>query len=252
MSDLIWDMPSQTKRGFEAIRGAWVIVRLLADERLPFVNIIHPAAVVGNLAGESGLDPDINEISPLVAGSRGGKGWEQATGSRRIAFEKFVEEHGWGFSDQANYEFLVWELVDDPKVSGDGSENRALQRLMQTTSLEAATYTFEVAFERPSSTSDVNTRIRFAQQAIDAIPNLSKPSGPISVPIENVPSVPPIPPRPTVSVGTANVLDDTIRLLQDVLTIAGYYSGEIDGRPNDDIVDALDKYLDWLDSGGRL
>lgn len=248
MSDLVWDMPGQTKRGFEPIRGAWVILRLLADERLPFVNIIHPAGVVGNLAGESGLIPNINEISPMIEGSRGGFGWEQATGSRRLAFEKFVTDHGWPFDDHANYEFLVWELVDDPNVIGDGSENRALQRLMETTTLEAATYTFEVAFERPNSTSDVGTRVKFAQQAIDAIPLLTseKPSVPSQ---PSVPPVAPIPPR--ISLGTSDVLKTTMMLVQDIYTVAGYYTGPIDGRPNDELVEAMDKYLDWLDSGGK-
>jgi hypothetical protein len=183
MSDLPFDMPQQTRQGFEPIRGAWLIVRLLADPRLPFVNVIHAAAVVGNLAGESGLDPDINEGRPMIPGSRGGFGWEQATGPRRVAFENFVAERGWEFDDHANYEFLIWELVDDPAIRGDGSENRALRRLMETTTLEAAVYTFEVAFERPASTADVGKRIHFAQQALDAIGQIPAATGAVPAPV---------------------------------------------------------------------
>jgi hypothetical protein len=215
----------------------------LADPRLPFVNVIHPAAVVGNLAGESGLDPGIDEVSPLVRGSRGGHGWEQATGPRREALEEFGAARGDpnGDMDETNYEFLVSELL--------GSERRALDRLMQTTTLEAAVYTFEVAFERPSSTSDVNSRIRFAQQALDAVGQIPA--------IRTAPESPHVPapaaaaPVPTVALGTPDALAVTYRAWQTVVAIAGYYSGPIDGRPSDAMIDAEQKYLDWLDAGAR-
>ena len=39
--------------------------------------------VVANMIAESRLDPGINEIAPLVPGSRGGYGLNQWTGPRR-------------------------------------------------------------------------------------------------------------------------------------------------------------------------
>ncbi len=174
MAENIFDMPPESA-GFDA-RGAWLITRLMSDSRCGFTNIIHPAAIVGNLGGESRLTA-IQEVSPIAG--RGGFGWEQATGPRRVAFENFATQHNWKTTDdEANYEFLIWELCDDPNVSGDGSENRALRKLKETTTLEAAVYTFEVVFERPSSTSDVGSRIKYAQRALAYISKSPMPSAP--------------------------------------------------------------------------
>jgi len=58
------------------------------------------------------------------------------------------------------------------------------------------------------------------------------------------PAKPPLPAK--VVVGTADVLDASVRLLQTVMTVAGYYAGPIDGRPNAALAAALDKYGAWL------
>jgi hypothetical protein len=227
MPDSTWNMPASTRKGFEPIRGAWVIRRLMADGRLGFENVIHPAAIVGNLAGESGLTA-IQEVSPMVPGSRGGFGWEQATGPRRVEFEAFAKAMGREVTDdEANYEFLVSELI--------GAEARALERLKVTTTLESAVYTFEVLFERPSSTSDVETRVRFAQQALNELG-----TGPAPVPA--TPTTPPQTP-----IGTPEALVEAIRMLQTILAIAGYFSGPVDGKPGETLSDAIGKYETWLD-----
>jgi hypothetical protein len=68
------------------------------------------SGVVSNLVRESGLQ-GVNEKNPLVPGSRGGFGWAQWTGTRRVAFEKWAGANKLDpKSDEANYGYLVHEL----------------------------------------------------------------------------------------------------------------------------------------------
>ncbi len=68
------------------------------------------AGIVSNLQAESGLK-GINERNPAVPGSRGGFGWAQWTGPRRVAFEAWAKERKLDpSSDAANYGFLLHEL----------------------------------------------------------------------------------------------------------------------------------------------
>lgn len=68
--------------------------------------------LVGQLAGETGGFKFHQEISPVVAGSRGGAGYSQWTGPRRRQFEKFASDHGLDpRSYEANYGFLRHELT---------------------------------------------------------------------------------------------------------------------------------------------
>lgn len=67
--------------------------------------------MVANMIAESGLNPDINEIAPLVPGSRGGYGLNQWTGPRRRQFEAFAAERGVPTSDlNTQLDFTLWEL----------------------------------------------------------------------------------------------------------------------------------------------
>ena len=68
------------------------------------------AGVVGNLGHESaGLKAGIQEGG--VKKGRGGLGWAQWTGPRRVAFEKYLKETGQSATDpNANYGFLKQEL----------------------------------------------------------------------------------------------------------------------------------------------
>lgn len=68
-------------------------------------------AFVMNFKDESGLNPAINEIAPIVPGSRGGFGLAQWTGPRRVALEKFAAERGASVSDpNVQMDFLMTEL----------------------------------------------------------------------------------------------------------------------------------------------
>lgn len=67
--------------------------------------------MVANMIAESGLKTDINEIAPLVPGSRGGYGLNQWTGPRRRQFEAFAADRGVSPSDlNAQLDFTLWEL----------------------------------------------------------------------------------------------------------------------------------------------
>lgn len=64
-----------------------------------------------NAMDESGMKPDINEIAPLVPGSRGGYGAMQWTGPRRRGLEAFAAERGLPVSDQGlQLDYLMYEL----------------------------------------------------------------------------------------------------------------------------------------------
>ena len=66
---------------------------------------------VMNFRDESGLDPNINEVAPVVPGSRGGFGLAQWTGPRRTALEQFAASRGAPASDlDTQLDFLMTEL----------------------------------------------------------------------------------------------------------------------------------------------
>jgi hypothetical protein len=110
----------------------------------PFVNRLQSdlgitkaqaSGIIGSLGAETSGLRAVNEERPVVANSRGGFGWAQWTGPRRDQFESFAAARGLSiYSDEANYQFLVHELKT--------TENRALQQLKQTSTVEDAARTF--------------------------------------------------------------------------------------------------------------
>jgi len=77
-------------------------------------------ALAGNMAVESRFDPGINEISPLVPGSRGGYGLMQWTGPRRRQYESFASDRGAPLDDlNAQLDFLTWELGNTERRAAD-------------------------------------------------------------------------------------------------------------------------------------
>jgi hypothetical protein len=88
-------------------RKADIRDRLVKELGIP---VEAASGLVSNLNAESGI-AGINERNPVVPGSRGGFGWAQWTGPRRVAFENWARAHGLDpASDQANMGFLVEEL----------------------------------------------------------------------------------------------------------------------------------------------
>ena len=93
------------------------------------------AGVVGSLAAETGGFTQIQELNPR-GGGRGGLGWAQWTGERRVAFEKYMRENGLTdpSSKEANYGFLSKEFTTTHKGEID--------RLRTARSAEEASHIF--------------------------------------------------------------------------------------------------------------
>ena len=78
----------------------------------------------GNFAVESGFNPGINEISPLVPGSRGGFGLAQWTGPRRREYEAFASQNGQPIDGLLpQLDFLMQELNTTEARSRDSIYN---------------------------------------------------------------------------------------------------------------------------------
>ena len=118
------------------------------------------AGIVGNLAHETGDFKHLQELNPVVPGSRGGRGIAQWTGPRRVAFESFAQEQGLDpDSYEANREFLLHELTNTP-------EGRVVEGLRNTSSAEDAARVFSDQFLRPGiphMSSRISRARRFAQ-----------------------------------------------------------------------------------------
>lgn len=66
---------------------------------------------VMNFRDESNLNPGINEIAPVVPGSRGGFGLAQWTGPRRRSLEAYAAQKGADVADpDLQLDFLMYEL----------------------------------------------------------------------------------------------------------------------------------------------
>lgn len=104
---------------------------------------LHVAqGVTARLNGESGLNPGINEIAPLVEGSRGGFGLAQWTGPRRRQLESFAAERGMDVADpELQLDFLMWENAN--------TEKGAWAKVMGATDAVEAAELFTNHWERP-------------------------------------------------------------------------------------------------------
>lgn len=98
--------------------------------------------IVANMRAESGLNPGINELRPVVKGSRGGYGLNQWTGPRRRQYEAFAKERGKDFSDvETQLDFTFWEFQN--------TEKRAWEALQGATTAEQAAIIYSNKFLRP-------------------------------------------------------------------------------------------------------
>ena len=98
--------------------------------------------IVANMIAESRLDPGINEIAPLVPGSRGGFGLNQWTGPRRREFEAFAQQRGVPLNDlDTQLDFTMHEL--------QGPERRAFTALQGAPDAISAARIYSDKFLRP-------------------------------------------------------------------------------------------------------
>jgi hypothetical protein len=124
--------------------------RLMEDLKEEFdLTDVQAAAIVGNLAQETGDFEFMQEIDPVVEGSKGGWGFAQWTGPRRKRFEAWAEENGMDpKSYEANKGYLFKELTEaDEEIQNMGINTMA--KIRQTDDLEEATRIFSEDFLRP-------------------------------------------------------------------------------------------------------
>lgn len=110
------------------------------------------AGIVGNLYGESGLNP--------AAVGDGGKayGIAQWHPDRQANFARVMGRSIVGSTVEQQLQFVNWEL--------NNTESKAGGLLRKASSVADATKTFMTAFERPANLSSLNKRISAAQDAI--------------------------------------------------------------------------------------
>lgn len=96
-------------------------------------------AFMDSFVSESGLDPEINEIEPLVPGSRGGKGLYQLTGQRRTDFEAAF---GGDWAPKNQLDWLDYEL--------SGPERAAAEKIFSAPDRASAVRAITRDFLRPA------------------------------------------------------------------------------------------------------
>lgn len=161
-----------------------IAARLMQDmQRDLGLTPAQAAGVVGNFAHESNGFRTLQEINPVVPGSRGGFGFGQWTGPRRRNFEQFARENDLDpNSYEANYGFFLHEVRNDPY------ERAQFEKVRQAETAEEAAQIVSENYLRPG-VPHLNSRIRAAglalelpqSTALDAIDQASPRDGVTSV-----------------------------------------------------------------------
>lgn len=171
-----FDMPSGVGVTFEK-RGGWVVNALAKKYGL---TLNQAAGPVGNLGYESAGFKALQEVAPMVAGSRGGYGWAMWTGPRRRAFEAWCRARSLKMSsDEANYGFLCHEM--------DGTHAYCLGPLRRESALERCVFVWGRDYEAPAGTTHdhlpaFDDRLKYARRAL---------AGATVIPTANSPRTPP-------------------------------------------------------------
>ena len=133
------------------------------------------AAIVGNLAHETLGFTKMQEMAPTVKGSRGGYGWAQWTGPRRVAFEAWCDARGLEHDGyEANYSFLYRELATD--------HANAVAAVKAAGSLKDKVIAFEKVYEG-AGVKSYSSRLKYAREAIAAFS-----AAPPTVAAESIPA----------------------------------------------------------------
>lgn len=178
-----------------ALKAPWIMAKLRDDFDLTEE---QAAGIVGNLGHESAGFTAFQEAHPSAG--RGGLGWGQWTGPRRVAFEAYcvrnkLDTH----SDKANYAWLFLELKR--------SEKRAISKLKTADTIEEAVIVFEKAYER-AGVKAYASRTTWAERALVAY-RAAADGGLIPPHKPTSPDAPPAPPKQT---GVIEVTLDTSKL----------------------------------------
>lgn len=149
--------------GLSQAEAETVPERLMADLQADYdFKEFQAAGIVGNLARETGNFRYMQEINPIVEGSRGGIGYSQWTASRRVNFESWVAEQGHDdmLSYEANYGFLKEEL--------NSSYRRVVRKVKETETVEDASRVFMKYFLAPHpSYTHLDERIAYAEAYLE-------------------------------------------------------------------------------------
>jgi hypothetical protein len=140
--------------------------------------------VVANMKAESNLQPGINEIAPVVPGSRGGFGLNQWTGPRRVAYEQFAANRGAPLDDlQTQLDFTMYEL--------QGPERGAYEALQGAQDPLEAARIYSERFLRPGI-PNMDKRLGYAAEIAGMpMPDMPLSMGrPVSGPIPQQPEDP--------------------------------------------------------------
>lgn len=122
---------------------------------------VQACGIWGNVGTETGGLVHMQELKPLVQGSKGGYGWMQWTGPRRRKYEAWcLATKRMPSDDESNYLYLVQETKTDEVAS--------LVALRKTTTVKAATETFCKRNLRPGIVH-LDSRLKWAQKATDAL-----------------------------------------------------------------------------------
>jgi len=161
-----------------AAKAPWIMNLLRRDFG---IDVESAAAVLGNIGTECNGFSNLQEINP-VAG-RGGLGWCQWTGPRRVSFESYCKRNSLDTkSDKANYGYLFVELK--------GEERAAIPAVKIAVGLEAKVRAFEQKFER-AGVKNYASRYAWAGKALAAWE-----ADPDAAPPYNTDETPPEPPSP--------------------------------------------------------
>lgn len=161
-------------------------------------------AVFGNSGQETLGWTKLQEMKPIVPGSRGGYGWMQWTGARRLQFERFCATRGYKTNDfEANYQFLLHELRNTP-------EGKAMRAMFAKVSLDDKVVAFEQNFLRAHKDyKHYDSRRAWAKIALDAYEEYLDANPGLSTRTEPAPAIgggtPPVTTTPTPVNGKALV-----------------------------------------------
>ena len=119
---------------------------------------IQTAGVLGNIGTECAGFHVLHEIGQPEG--KGGYGWAQWTGPRRVSFFAWCDKHKLKWqSDEASYGYLLFDL--------HGAYVQTIASLHKAHSLEAAVMAFERNYEG-AGTPNYDSRNAWAQIALDA------------------------------------------------------------------------------------
>jgi hypothetical protein len=142
----------------------WVIEGLTKRGMPPHI----ATAFAWNMKDESGLDAGINEIEPLVEGSRGGFGLYQLTGPRRVAYEEFARKRGVNAADpDAQLDFMMNELKT--------TERRAAKSIYGSRTTGEAAAAIVNDFLRPHETHRVRRSENYLKRDTGGYTPVSRP-----------------------------------------------------------------------------